>query len=81
MIISRINKYIYDYLVYFLPRKWLTNPKKPTRTIKISEHTYRMLVGHSKRFYDVEPYDLILENILRDFEYYNQDKRWRDIES
>jgi hypothetical protein len=50
--------------------------QKPTRIIKISNHTYRMLVGHSQRFYDVESYDVILENLLRCYNECHQDKSW-----
>ena len=54
-----------------------TKPKVPrTRIIRISEHTYRMMVGHSKRFYDVECYDTILENLLKCYEEHNEDTRW-----
>ncbi len=53
--------------------------QKPTRIMKISEHTYRMFVGHAKQFYDVETYDIILENLIRDFDFHNQNKSWRDI--
>ena len=51
------------------------------RTIKISEHTYRLLLGHSRRFYDVIDYDTLFRNLLSDFESHNPDKSWRDIES
>ena len=32
---------------------------KPTRTIRISEYTYRRLISHSNRFYDVVSYNKI----------------------
>ncbi len=55
--------------------------QKPTRTMKISEPLYRRFVGFSKRYYDVETYETILENLINCYEEHNQDSRWRDIES
>jgi hypothetical protein len=55
-----------------------TNNKvpKPTRTIKISEQLFRRFVGHSRRYYNVESYELILSNLLDNFEKNNHDTRW-----
>lgn len=50
-----------------------------TRILRISEPLYQKFVDFSHRFYNVESYDFILENLLKDFEEHNQDKRWRDI--
>ena len=50
-----------------------------TTIMRISQQTYRLFVGHSRRYYDVEDYDTILRNLLKDFESHNQDKTWRDI--
>jgi hypothetical protein len=54
----------------------ITNNIPKTRIIRISEPLYRRFVGFSKRYFDVVPYDEILENLLKDFEEHNQDKRW-----
>ena len=53
---------------------------KPTRTIRISEYTYRRLISHSQKFYDVVSYNEIIGNLLKDFESHNQGKTWRNIE-
>ena len=50
--------------------------QKPTRIIGISEYTYRRLISHSKRFYDVVSYNEIIENLLKCYEEHNQDTRW-----
>ena len=52
---------------------------KPTRIIRIHESTYRRLIFHSQKFYNVENYSQILENLLNDFESHNKDKTWRDM--
>ena len=52
---------------------------KPTRIIRISEYTYRRLISHSQKFYDVVSYNEIIENLLKDFESHNKDKTWRDL--
>ncbi len=52
---------------------------KPTRIIRISEYTYRRLISHSQKFYDVVSYNEIIENLLKDFESHNQGKSWRDL--
>ena len=44
--------------------------------MKISEPLYRRFVGFSKRYYDVETYETILENLINCYEENNQDKRW-----
>jgi hypothetical protein len=53
--------------------------QKPTRIIRISEYTYRRLISHSQKFYDVVSYNEIIENLLNEFEKHNQDLSWRDI--
>ena len=53
---------------------------KPIRTIKISEQLYRRFIGHSIRYYNVERYETILENLLKCYEDHNQGKTWRDID-
>ncbi len=63
-----------------------TNNKKKskqppkTRIIRISEPLYQKFVNFSERYYNVESYSTILENLINEFESRNQDKRWRDIE-
>ena len=61
-----------------------TNNKKSkqrkTRVIRISEDLYLHFIDFSKRYYNVESYNTILENLLKDFEYHNKDKTWRDID-
>jgi hypothetical protein len=55
------------------------NPKA-TRTLKISEQLFRRFVGHSRRYYNVESYETILENLLECYEKHNQDKYWYNID-
>lgn len=52
-----------------------------TRVIRISEDLYLHFVNFSNRYFNVEPYDAILENLLKCYEEHNQDKTWRNIES
>ena len=47
---------------------------------KIREQLYRRFVGHSMRYYNVETYETILENLIKCYEEHNQDTRWRDID-
>jgi hypothetical protein len=49
---------------------------KPTRTMKISEPLYRRFVGFSRRYYNVESYETILENLIKCYEEHHQDTRW-----
>jgi hypothetical protein len=50
-----------------------TNHLEPkTRTIKISGHLYRRFVAHSKKYYNVESYETILNNLL---DYYEKENR------
>ena len=55
-------------------------PPPKTRTICISEDLYLHFVDFSQRYFNVEPYDVILENLLKCYEEHNQGKTWRDIE-
>jgi hypothetical protein len=58
------------------------NTKVPkTRVIRINEDLYFKFVNFSQRYYNVESYSEILENLLKCYEEHNQDKTWRDIES
>jgi hypothetical protein len=62
-----------------------TNKKKiskqpKTRIIRISEPLYQKFVNFSERYYNVESYSTILENLINEFESRNQNKSWRDIE-
>ena len=52
-----------------------------TKILRISNEIYEKLLSHNRKFYNVESYNQILDNLLRDFEEHNQDKCWRDIES
>lgn len=54
--------------------------QKPTRIIRISEYTYRRLISHSQKFYDVVSYNEIIENLLKCYEEHYQGKSWRDID-
>jgi hypothetical protein len=49
---------------------------KPTRTIKISEPLFRRLVSHSKKFYNVESFDTIIENLINSYELSHKDEYW-----
>ena len=59
-----------------------TNNKKSkqpkTRVIRISKDLYLHFVNFSNRYFNVEPYDAILENLLKCYEEHNQDKTWRN---
>jgi hypothetical protein len=53
------------------------NTKVPkTRVIHISEDLYFHFVNFSQRYYNVETYSEILENLLRFYEENHQDTRW-----
>src|SRR5688500_11908712 len=43
-----------------------------TRIIRISEELYQKFSSHSRRYYNVEPYETILLNLLETFEKHNQ---------
>jgi hypothetical protein len=48
-----------------------------TRIIRISEPLYRRFVGLSQRYYNVEPYETILENLIKFYEEHNEpDFHW-----
>jgi hypothetical protein len=50
---------------------------KPTRTIRISEQLFRRFVGFSQRYYNVEPYETILEDLIKSYEEHNEpDFQW-----
>jgi hypothetical protein len=52
------------------------NNKKKTKTIKISEQLYDRFVEHSRKYYNVEPYETILLNLLDSFDKNNDNVRW-----
>jgi hypothetical protein len=54
-------------------------PKK-TRTIKISEELYTRFREHSRRYYNVETYETILEDLLECFQEHNKDKYWFNMD-
>ena len=58
-----------------------TNKIPNTKILRISNEIYEKFVSHSQKFYDVVSYNEIIENLLKDFEFHNQNKSWRDIES
>jgi hypothetical protein len=47
-----------------------------TSIIRISEPLYRRFVGHSRRYYNVETYETILENLIKCYEERHQDTYW-----
>lgn len=49
-----------------------TNKIPKTRVIRISEPLYRRFVGHSKRFYNVESYEVILSDLLDCYSKHNE---------
>ena len=51
---------------------------KTSRTIRISEELYKKICEHSRRYYNTEPYETIIENLLESYEKHNQDKHWWD---
>ena len=50
-----------------------TNKMEPklTRTICISELLYHRFIAHSKKYYNVESYEVILNNLLDCYDKYN----------
>ena len=53
-----------------------TNNIPKTRVARISEPLYRRFVGFSKRYYNVESYETMLENLIKCYEEHNQDTYW-----
>ena len=50
------------------------------KTIRISENLWKSFVQHSRRYYNVESYEIILSNLLDDFDKHNPDKyRYNNI--
>ena len=52
------------------------NNNKSTKTMKISGQLYQRFLDHSSKYYNVESYETILEDLLDSFDKHNQDKRW-----
>ena len=52
------------------------NRKAKTKSMKISEPLYQRLFDHSRKYYDGEPYETIIENLLDCFDKHNSDKRY-----
>ena len=50
--------------------------KNTTKTMKISGQLYQRFLDHSSKYYNVESYETILEDLLDSFDKHNQDKRW-----
>ena len=43
----------------------------------ISEELYEKLKEHSSKYYDIEPFETIIGNLIDDFDKHNQDNnRW-----
>jgi len=47
-----------------------------TRVIRISEPLYRRFVGFSQRYYNVETYETILENLINSYEETHRNTYW-----
>src|SRR5688572_4319138 len=54
------------------------NKKTTTRTMKISEQLYQRFVDHSRKYYNVESFETIIEDLLDNFDKHNPDKHWWD---
>jgi hypothetical protein len=54
------------------------NKNQTTRIMEIPEPLYRRFVEHSRRYYNVESYETILENLITYYEEHNKDKYWFD---
>jgi hypothetical protein len=52
------------------------NMKKKTKTMEISEQLYQRFLDHSSKYYNVETYEIILEDLLNRYDKHNQDKHW-----
>ena len=50
--------------------------KNTTKTMQISGQLYQRFLDHSSKYYNVESYETILEDLLDSFDKHNQDKRW-----
>lgn len=54
----------------------IKKPKVPkTRVIRISESLYERFHQHARKYYNVEPYETILENLLDCYDKHN-DTKW-----
>ena len=47
-----------------------------TKTMKISGSLYQRFLDHSSKYYNVETYEIILKDLLDNFDKHNEDKRW-----
>lgn len=50
--------------------------KKKTRIIRISERLYERFSEHSRRYYNIETYETILEDLLDCYDKHNEGVRW-----
>ena len=50
--------------------------KKNERTIRISEELYQRFREHSSKYYNIETYETILEDLLDCFDKHNEGIRW-----
>ena len=57
-----------------------TTTKKPkilkTRTIRITEETWKKLYEHSRKYYNVESVDTIILNLLDCYDKHNNKQKW-----
>ena len=58
-------------------RKYTRNDNnKATKTMKISGQLHQRFLDHSRKYYNAETYEIILENLLDCYEKHNSDKRY-----
>jgi hypothetical protein len=50
-----------------------------TRTIQISESLYKRFVEHTRRFYNTETYETILNNLINCYEEHNKETFWYNM--
>jgi hypothetical protein len=50
--------------------------KKNTKTMKISEQLHQRFLNHSRKYYEVETYETIQEDLLDCFDKHNEDLCW-----
>lgn len=49
-------------------------------TLRISEELYQKFYHHSRRYYNSDSYETILENLLNNFEEHNKDRYWYNMD-
>ena len=53
-----------------------TTTKKKTRVIRISNDLHKKLFEHASRYYNHEPYEVIISDLLDCYQKHNKDLRW-----